>query len=87
MKRNEVLEAALELITQDREDQYGAPEKNFGRIAAFWSIHLGCRVTRADVGIMMTLLKIARMQHETKTDDNYIDAAGYIAIAKEMESK
>ena len=38
----------------------------------------------SDVLRMMSLLKIGRMQQGAHKDDNYTDAAGYIALAGEV---
>jgi len=52
-------------------------------IARYWSNHLDAQITPADVGIMMTLLKIARMKGNPNHKDNYVDGAGYLACAAE----
>ena len=86
-KRAELLDGAKQCICQDRNAQYGEPEDNFGIIARLWSDYLGINVTAHDVGLMMTLFKIARIKTGGVKDDNYIDAAGYIACAGEIALK
>lgn len=90
-KRQKILEEAITIITADREKSYGAPEDSFSEIAEYWSVYLRranlCPFDReldsVDVAKMMALLKLARMSHWHK-EDNFVDAAGYIAIAGEL---
>lgn len=84
MKRAEVLDAAKALVTKDRADQHGDMENNFTTIAEYWSTHLGFQVLPQDVGIMMALLKIARMKSNVVYKDNYEDGCGYLACAGEI---
>lgn len=96
MKRAEILDSAKEIVTKDREEQYGAPEDNFATIAEFWTSYVKARCTSnnglvdispADVGAMMILLKTARIAGDSEKADNYIDIAGYAACAGELMSK
>ena len=41
-------------------------------------------ITPTDVGIMMTLLKVARLHGEVKSIDSFVDVCGYMALAGEM---
>ena len=82
-ERSDVLIEAAVTITSDRNNQYGEPENSFPLIAAYWSAHLGVEISAHDVAIMMTLMKISRMEAGYKRD-SYIDAAGYIGIAGEL---
>ena len=88
--RETVLEKAKLCICQDRQNQYGAPEDSFAAIANYWSIYLlnskkivGA-ITSKDVALMMVLLKIARAEGHTHHTDNYVDMAGYAALAAEL---
>lgn len=83
-KRADVLDAAKILVTKDRADQHGNMENNFATIAEYWSTHLGSEVKPSDVGIMMALLKIARMKSNVEYKDNYEDGCGYLACAGEI---
>lgn len=85
MNRGEVLNTAKEYICKDRESEYGTPEDSFGAIAKYWSIYKGTDISAHDVAIMMSLLKIARIQTGRFKADSYIDACGYIACAGEIE--
>ena len=83
MKRDEVLDEAKQCVMKDRAATHGEMEDNFQAIADYWSIHLGTAVSANDVGIMMTLLKIARAKGNPQYEDNYVDGAGYLACAAE----
>jgi hypothetical protein len=90
--REQILDFAKAVVTGERVDQYGQPEKSFGTIAELWSDYLSASFDRSldiggiDVALMMVLLKVARSIESSKLD-NYIDIAGYAACAGEMEEK
>ena len=84
MKRAEVLDTAKEYVTKDRAQDHGDMEGNFTTIAKYWSNHLDHNVTPIDVGIMMTLLKMARLKGNPYHQDNYVDGCGYLACAGEL---
>ena len=86
MKRKEILDTAAQCVTTDREEQYGSPEDNFALIGAYWTIYTGRQITAHDVGVMMSLLKIARIQSGQAKADNYVDLAGYAACAGEIKT-
>lgn len=77
--REQILDEAKRIVTQDRETQYGKPEDSFARIAAFWSTYLAVEVKPHDVAAMMTLLKIARIAVQPTKADSWYDSAGYMA--------
>lgn len=85
MTRRETLERALKCVCEDRQDQYGTPENNFGRIAKLWTAYLEYDLTSVDVSMMMALLKIARISTGTATEDSFVDLAGYAACGAELE--
>ena len=86
MKREEILDTAKRCVCGDREQDYGSPEKNFERIAEFWSTYMGYPVVAHDVAAMLALLKIARIASGHAKEDNWIDLAGYAACGGEIES-
>ena len=86
MKREEILDAAKRCVCGDREQDYGSPEKNFEKIAEFWSTYMGYPVVAHDVAAMLALLKIARIATGHAKEDNWIDLAGYAACGGEIES-
>ena len=84
--RGDVLDTTKDYVTKDRAQEHGNLENNFKRIAAYWNTHLGLIdfIKPEDVGVMMALLKVARMHSNSKNIDNYIDSAGYIACSAEL---
>ena len=79
-----VLETALTLLNGPRQEQYGPPAGSLKRIATLWTAYLGHDVTAKDVALLMALLKIAREAYHHK-EDNLTDAAGYIALAGDLD--
>mgnify|MGYP003294964830 CR=1 FL=1 len=80
----DVLNKALEIVNGARQENYGSPESNFARIAAFWTLYLQRHITPADVAIMMVLMKTARLQNNIKHEDSWVDIAGYAANGVEV---
>ena len=94
MNRADILETAKEIVTSDRNNQYGEPEDNFDTIASLWNAYLfgkhsdGAVITAKDVALMMVLFKVGRILTSTTVkEDSYIDAAGYIACGYECAQK
>lgn len=89
MNREECLEEAKKCVCIDRNAQYGEPEDNFKIVSEYWNLYLKGRnqLSAKDVAIMMTLLKVARLQTGNDKDDSYIDAIGYLACGCEIQSK
>ena len=90
MNRAELLESAL--VTA-RPKAYGPPERNFDRIARFWSVYahdaMGAppdmrTFTATDVACMMALMKIARLEETPDHLDSWTDLAGYAACGVEV---
>ena len=91
MNRKEILEAAQKCVCGDREQDYGSPENNFGRIAEFWTTYKGVEFSTVDVAIMMALLTVSRIANNPGHMDNCVDRCGYFCIggalsAGDMES-
>lgn len=84
MKRADILNTATDYVTRDRAADHGDLEDNFRQIASLWTVYLQHPVTAVDVGVMMTLLKVARVKGNPAHMDNFIDAAGYMACAGEI---
>jgi len=87
MYRRDILETAAQYVTKDRAAVHGDMEDNFKLTAEYWSLHLGYDVTSDDVGVMMALLKIARMKGNPAHMDNYIDGCGYLSCAGEIADR
>lgn len=93
-KRAEILESAKRCICNDRDIQYGSPKGSFGEIAHRWSHYLTEQTKQIiildehDVAVMMAEFKISRiMTSHGKSEDSYVDACGYLAIAGELSSE
>jgi hypothetical protein len=84
MKAHETLGIASKLISGDRAKKHGDMFHSHDRIAKFWSVYLGKTIDAHDVACMMALLKIARTQCGETNPDDYVDMAGYAAIAGEL---
>ncbi len=88
MNREECLDEAKKNTTGQRQQDYGSPEDNFGRIAKLWSAYDGrVSFTAVDVAMMLALLKVARVKGSILHFDNYVDLAGYAACAAEIASE
>ena len=89
MRAAEVCSKAAELVGGDREAQHGDKLENFQNIAVLWNawgeVRTGAAYgfTPVDVGVMMTLMKIARTQTGAFNVDDFIDACGYLGCAAE----
>ena len=84
VSRATILDTAKQYVTRDRQNTHGKPEDSFSRIADYWSVYLQREITSKDVSIMMTMLKIARLDENPTNADNWIDACGYLACGGEI---
>ena len=83
MVRREVLRHAEEMVMVDRHEEHGPAEINLTRIAKLWGAFLGVDITASDACTMMILLKASRLAHK-KSDDSFIDIAGYASLGSEL---
>ena len=83
MDAKEMLEEAIELVGGDRAATHGSGYENHLNIAHLWNAYLFNKKTLAasDVANMMELLKIARRKLGVLNPDDYVDGAGYAAVA------
>lgn len=96
----EVLTSANNAVNGARQENYGTPAYNFTTIAGLWNVYLtSAHVVEPDgtigirpeqVAIMLSLLKIARLNTSPTHRDSWVDIAGYAAcgaaVAESMES-
>jgi len=91
MTREDFLKKAGEIITGDRNNQYGPPEDSFSTISKLWQTYLDARQAAPlqphDVAAMMTLLKIARIAVQPDKADSWIDGTGYLACGGSLIAK
>lgn len=85
--REGILDRARDCVCGQREQDYGSPEDNFGRIAALWTAYMDVEITPVDVARMMALLKIARLHENDTHIDSWVDLAGYAACGGEIAAK
>jgi len=87
MNRVEILNTAAELISGDRAATYGDATVSHQRIADLWSTYLGTPepLSAVDVAACLILMKVSRSKGAAHRD-NWIDMAGYAALAGEMEA-
>ena len=93
--RATILNTAKDIITHDRNNQYGEPENSFEVISEIWTGYLHGReldfssgdcLTGKDVACMMVGFKLGRTSTQKAPKiDSYVDMAGYAAIAAEIE--
>ena len=92
MNAAEIATKAASLVSGEREQTHGTKVENFDNIAHLWNAWLYVRFGRGinvwlgghDVAKLMALLKIARMESGTFNADDFVDCAGYAAIAGEL---
>ena len=82
--RSEILDTAKQYVTKDRAAQHGDMESNLTMIAKLWSVFLETPIEPHQVGVMMTLLKIARIKSNPMNVDNWEDSCGYMACGGEL---
>ncbi len=85
MKTKEFLSKANVLVEGDRQKDYGDKLHNHSNIAKLWSAYLDKEITAHDAAVMLALLKVARTKFGQPTEDTYVDAAAYMAIAGECK--
>tara|TARA_R100000664_G_scaffold397_1_gene1047 strand:- start:22 stop:315 length:294 start_codon:yes stop_codon:yes gene_type:complete len=92
MTKEEILIKARDLVSMDRNKTHGDAYKNHAEIAEYWNIFLDdklkpmANITPSDVALMMILLKISRNNKGKEFNiDNFVDMAGYAAIAGEID--
>lgn len=81
------LDEARQLITGDRNNQYGPPTQDFDRTAdmatAYGFAVNGRALKGHDVAIFMILLKTSRLAWTPTKRDSWVDAAGYAGCGYE----
>lgn len=82
--RDAVLDKAKEAINGPRESNYGSPYDNHKRIADIWSAMTGHNFTPSMVAAMMIGVKLSRAKERSDHMDNWVDIAGYAALAWEI---
>lgn len=87
MNKGEVLSKSADLLSGDREADYGDAVENHTRIAALWSAYLGFEMQPWQVAVCMALMKVSRLANQPAHEDSHVDAAAYLAIAAEAATR
>jgi hypothetical protein len=94
MKATDIAASAALMVGGDRKEAYGDAKTGLDRIAAIWNGVLAAAGKPAaspldahDVANLMEGLKIARRYTGPYRFDNYVDGAGWSAIAGEVGAK
>jgi len=83
MDAKDILEKAIDLITNDRADRYGPIRDNiFGVVSAYKALTKQ-DIAAKDIMLIMILIKLSRQNYSHK-DDNLVDIAGYAALGAEI---
>lgn len=88
-RKGKMLLDEAKAVIDARGDHYGPPIENWTRIASLWSAYLehklkdGEKITPLDHGLMMDLVKTARLIETPDHWDSYLDKAGYAAASVE----
>jgi len=84
--RGEVLEEARVLTEGARNATHGDPTINLTRCASMINATFGTGFDATDIGLIYTLMKVARVVTGDKSHrDSYVDMAAYAAIAWECQ--
>lgn len=90
MNRGEILDTAKTIVSADRQNDYGTPERNFETIAELWRPYIRARhhvdvvFDGVDVAVMLGQVKVARLATSPGKEDNWVDLAGYAACGGEV---
>lgn len=86
--REAMLHSAAQIISGQRDKQYGGPEENFGRIADLWTVIFSRKFTKEEVAMAMIAVKLARHASNSGFQpDTWTDIAGYAACGYEVGIK
>ena len=90
MTRDEILAAARQSVSEDRNRTYGDARVNLTNVANLWQAYFDAKDGKVlqpeDVAAMMALFKIGRFLSAPYHADNAVDCAGYIALAGELST-
>lgn len=86
MSDETILEEAQRIVYGPREQAYGHPADDYGRVARLWSVLLSTDVTPAQAALCMVAVKIARECH-SPSRDNRVDGAGYFAVVDRIRRR
>lgn len=78
-----IADEAKTIVNEERVKEYGAPDKNFARVASAINALYGTDFKPWDVPVIMSLVKLSRVVESPQKRDSWIDLIGY-ALANEL---
>lgn len=89
--RSELLASATKTVDGDRDKEFGDPLDNMKCAARLIGSYLGDRpgnsIEAAEIPILMSLFKIARLAGNRGSDDSWRDLAGYAAVGFDVQQR
>jgi len=82
--RMSILEDAARAVMVERAHQHGDAAHNLGLTGDLWTLVPGKKLDAHDVALMNIMQKISRILCGHRNRDNYVDIAGYAALAWEL---
>ena len=81
----EFLRTVNQVISGDRQTDYGDPGSSINRMAETWSaVCPDMEFTPRRAVILMIATKLSRLAHNPNHMDSWVDVAGYAAIGAEL---
>jgi hypothetical protein len=87
MKRDDLLNEAIEITTGDRQADYGDPVETHQRIADIFNAITDRDIKAREVALFHIATKLARSQVTPTKADTYVDIMAYAGIAFECAQK
>lgn len=84
MNHREAIDKALDVLSP-REETYGSPQENFGRIAKIAAVLLNRNVSEWEVAAFLLATKLGRIPNDPTYEDSYIDGINYLAFMAEFK--
>lgn len=80
----DILTEAHTLITGDRQNAYGHPKDDYGKVLTIFQSLTGIRMSYSDAIFFMVSVKLARLVNNLDAGkfhrDSIVDAAGYLGV-------
>ena len=86
--RDLLTKTKLDLVLEDRQEEYGDAENNFRKIGIIWGALLEIGdIPTFQVALMMDALKTVRLFNNPDHSDSWIDKLGYTTHGKEISER
>ena len=89
MEHKDIIHKAADIITNDRQKDYGDIDDNYKKFAALFNIFFteNNKMKPSDAALIMVLLKLSRIKPNVFNEDTFADAIGYLGIASALRKK